>query len=214
MHALRLPVAAPLVDVESDGWSVAVLELGFEQPATSRLAAPMAATILSGWRKWVSSFVPPPAERGKCRAHPNARRRLRRHHPSGFSDVLHNSDPEGPGDVAGPFQRPGSKDPRCTWSEGQEGGGGEHLGADHRGPLVDAEVALVDVVRRAARCAGAETSHGAGHPGEVPGEVLATQALGGGCPAGGAEDVVHGTAEQCRRGGVVHDRWDTAPVVH
>jgi len=51
MHALRLPVAAALVDVESDGWSVAVLELGFEQPATSRLAAPIAATILSGWRK-------------------------------------------------------------------------------------------------------------------------------------------------------------------
>src|SRR3954464_5920518 len=109
MHALRLPAAAvsELVGVESDGWSVAVLELGFEQPATSRLAAPMAATILSGWRKWVSSFVPPPAERGKWRAHPNARRRLRRLHPSGFSDVLHNSDPEGPGDVAGPFQRPG-----------------------------------------------------------------------------------------------------------
>ena len=34
-----------------EGWSVAVLELGFEQPANSRLAAPMAATILSGWRK-------------------------------------------------------------------------------------------------------------------------------------------------------------------
>jgi hypothetical protein len=61
MHALRLPAAAvsELVGDESDGWSVAVLELGFEQPATRRLAAPMAATILSGWRKWVSSFVPP-----------------------------------------------------------------------------------------------------------------------------------------------------------
>src|SRR4029077_5243506 len=60
MHALRLPpAAAELVGVESDGWSVAVLELGLEQPATSRLAAPMAATILNGWRKWVSSFVPP-----------------------------------------------------------------------------------------------------------------------------------------------------------
>jgi hypothetical protein len=50
-------VAAALVEVEPEGWSEAVLELGFEQPATRRLAAPMAATILSGWRKWVSSFV-------------------------------------------------------------------------------------------------------------------------------------------------------------
>jgi len=50
MHAFRLPAAAEGL-VVSVGWSVAVLELGFEQPATSRLAAPIAATILSGWRK-------------------------------------------------------------------------------------------------------------------------------------------------------------------
>jgi hypothetical protein len=52
MHALRLPVEVvpELVGPELLG-SVAVLELGFPQPAISRLAAPSAATILSGWRK-------------------------------------------------------------------------------------------------------------------------------------------------------------------
>src|SRR5689334_16008383 len=61
MHALRLPVAAAEVVSDAVGSSVAVLlELGFEQPAKSRLAAPSAATILSGWRKWVSSLVPHP----------------------------------------------------------------------------------------------------------------------------------------------------------
>jgi len=52
MHALKLPVEVPaLVEPEAVGSSVAVLELGFEQPAKSRLTAPSAATILSGWRK-------------------------------------------------------------------------------------------------------------------------------------------------------------------
>jgi len=52
MHALRLPLEVPeLVESDAVGSSVAVLELGFEQPANSRLTAPRAATILSGWRK-------------------------------------------------------------------------------------------------------------------------------------------------------------------
>jgi len=53
MQALRLAVEAGAELVESDavGSSVAVLELGFPQPAINRLAAPSAATILSGWRK-------------------------------------------------------------------------------------------------------------------------------------------------------------------
>src|SRR3954447_4701945 len=61
MQALRLPVVVlELVESDGVGSSVAVLELGLEQPATSRLAAPSAATILSGWRKSVSSLVPHP----------------------------------------------------------------------------------------------------------------------------------------------------------
>ena len=47
------------------------------------------------------------------------------------------------------------------------------------GPLVDAQVALVQVVRRAARRAGAEPAHRARDAVEVPAEVLAAQALRG-----------------------------------
>src|SRR4029079_1851023 len=59
MHALRLPVEGEPESV-AVGCSVAVLELGLPQPAINRLAAPSAATILSGCRKWVSSLVPHP----------------------------------------------------------------------------------------------------------------------------------------------------------
>ncbi len=45
------------------------------------------------------------------------------------------------------------------------------------GALVDAQVALVQVVRRAARRPGAEPAHRAGDPVEVPAEVLAAEAL-------------------------------------
>jgi hypothetical protein len=51
MHALRLPVeVAPELDGLALGSVAVLLELGLEQPANSRLAAPMAATILNGWR--------------------------------------------------------------------------------------------------------------------------------------------------------------------
>ncbi len=60
MHALRLPPEDTELELdgELEGCWVAVLELGFEQPANSRVAAPSAATILTGWRNWISSFVP------------------------------------------------------------------------------------------------------------------------------------------------------------
>ena len=48
---------------------------------------------------------------------------------------------------------------------------------------------------------------------EIPGEVLATEALRGGSPAGGAEHVVDGPAEQRDRGCVVDHRRDAAVVV-
>jgi hypothetical protein len=57
MQALRLPPAAGL-DGLALGSVAVLLELGLEQPANTRLAAPSAATIFSGWRKSVSSFVP------------------------------------------------------------------------------------------------------------------------------------------------------------
>jgi hypothetical protein len=62
MQALRLPPEDDevllLVGLEFVGCSEAVLELGLPQPAMSRLAAPSAATILTGWRKRLSSSVP------------------------------------------------------------------------------------------------------------------------------------------------------------
>src|SRR5690242_20708904 len=69
MHAFRLPVEVEpeLVESVAVGSWVAVLELGLPQPAISRLTAPSAATILSGWRKCVSSLVPPPLERENVR---------------------------------------------------------------------------------------------------------------------------------------------------
>ena len=64
-------------------------------------------------------------------------------------------------------------------TKARDGGLGQHLRADRGGALVDAQVALVQVVRRPARRAGAEPGHRAGHAVEVPAEVLAAQALGG-----------------------------------
>ena len=64
------------------------------------------------------------------------------------------------------------------------------------GSVVDAQVALVEVVRRPAGSAGAEPSHRTGHPVEVPPEVLAAEALLGGNVPIDAEHALDRVAEE------------------
>ena len=80
-----------------------------------------------------------------------------------------------------------------------DGGLGEHPGGDRRRPLVDGQVALVQVVGRTAGGAGPEPAHRARDPLDVPAEVLAAQALGGRDLAVVAEHAPYGGAEQLGR---------------
>src|SRR5690606_13178111 len=96
----------------------------------------------------------------------------------------------------------------------QQGGGGEELDAHGDGVLVDVEVALVQVTHGAlARGAHAEAGHRAGDVLQVPGEVLAAEALFGALDGLHPEPRDHGVAEQFGHSGLVDDRGHAAHVV-
>src|SRR3954466_3244441 len=126
MQAFRLPPAVFVFWLlGDDAVSVAdgPLELaGLEHPANRRGAAPTAAAILRAWRKGFSSFDPPPVGRENVRL------------------TLMHTSPERR------RQGPRPVDP----SEGLDGHGGQQLRPQAGRALVHAEVALMDVVRRAA----------------------------------------------------------------